>query len=73
MIVTETIEINGVEFVRTYSSSPVYIERDGVRYVEAVDPIGFGREYVETEVSYLSEKEATEKEYLAALAKLGVE
>ena len=44
MILTETIEINGVEFVRTYSSSPVYIERDGVRYVEAVDPIGFGRE-----------------------------
>lgn len=26
------------------------IERDGVLYIEAIDPIGFGREYVETDI-----------------------
>lgn len=49
MIKQETITINGTEFERTYSDDGFYIERDGVRYSEAVDPINSNREYVETD------------------------
>jgi hypothetical protein len=49
MIITETIVINEKEFNRTYSTLGFMIERDGVRYAEAVDPIGFDREYTETD------------------------
>lgn len=47
MIVTEEISINRKEFVKTYSSTGNYIERDGVRYDEAIDPVEFGRVYTE--------------------------
>lgn len=49
MIKTEKITINGRELTRTYSDSGYMIERDGVRYVEAIDPAEFGRTYVETD------------------------
>lgn len=50
MIITEKIVINGTEFVRTYSDKGYYVERDGVQYSEAIDPIGSGRVYTETDV-----------------------
>lgn len=51
MIITETVTINDKEFRRTYSDEGFMIERDGVRYSEAIDPIGFeDRVYTETEV-----------------------
>ena len=34
---------------RTYSDAGMMIERDVVRYSEAVDPIGSGRTYTETD------------------------
>ena len=49
MIVKEIISVNGKDFERTYSEKGMKIERDGVRYDEAIDPINSGREYVETE------------------------
>ena len=49
MIVTEKIELNGIEYIRNYSDSGFYIERDGVKYGEAIDPIGYERVYTETE------------------------
>lgn len=49
MIVTEKIELNGIEYIRNYSDSGFYIERDGVKYGEAIDPVGFGRVYTETD------------------------
>lgn len=49
MIVRETIEIDGVEYLRTYSSEGMKIERDGARYDEAIDPIGSNRLYTETD------------------------
>ena len=49
MIVTEFMTINGKTFVRTYSDSALMVERDGVRYVEAIDPAKFGRVYTETD------------------------
>lgn len=47
MIVTETFEINGRQFVRTYSDSGRYVVRNGVEYSEACDPASFGRTYTE--------------------------
>lgn len=74
MIVTETIVINEVEFSRTYSSDGFLIERDGVRYTEAVDPIGSGRTYIETDVliPVLEEEPAEEQDYIESLERLGV-
>lgn len=50
MIITENIIINGTEFVRTYSDKGYYVEREGVQYSEAIDPIDSGRVYTETDV-----------------------
>lgn len=49
MIKTETLTINNRAFVRTYSDSGFMIERDGVRYSEAIDPAELGRTYRETD------------------------
>lgn len=49
MIVTEKIELNGIEYIRNYSDNGFYIERDGVKYGEAIDPIGYERVYTETD------------------------
>lgn len=49
MIVTENLTINGREFVKTYSDIGMMVERDGVRYSEAIDPAEFGRQYIETD------------------------
>ena len=49
MIIQTKKEINGVVYDYTYSDSSFMIERDGVRYSEAVDPLDSGRTYTETE------------------------
>ena len=49
MIIKENIEIGSKEFVKQYSNSGFYIERDGVRYSEAIDPSDIMREYTETD------------------------
>lgn len=40
---------DGVVLSRTYSDSGMMIERDGVRYSEAVDPAELNRKYIETD------------------------
>jgi hypothetical protein len=35
--------------IKTYSDAGMLIERDGVRYCEAIDPADAGREYIETD------------------------
>lgn len=50
MIQFETVTIYGTEFTRMYSDENMMIERDGELYSEAVDPIGTGRVYTETDV-----------------------
>ena len=74
MIVVEyfTTRADGVVLNRTYSDEGFYIERDGIRYAEAVDPTEFGRAYAETDEPIENNDEATEQDYLAALAELGV-
>ena len=49
MIITENLTINNRAFVRAYSDSGFMVERDGVRYSEAIDPAELGRTYTETD------------------------
>lgn len=51
MIVTEYYKTraDGVVLNRTYSDSGYIIERDGVRYSEAIDPAELNRVYTETD------------------------
>ena len=51
MIVTEYYKTreDGVVLNRTYSDLGMMIERDGVRYSEAIDPAELGRTYTETD------------------------
>lgn len=51
MIKEEIVEFNGTKFRRTYSDENFMIERDGVKYCDAIDPIGFeDRVYTETDI-----------------------
>lgn len=47
MIHTQQLTIGGRALIRTWSDTN-YIERDGQKYVDAVDPADSGREYTET-------------------------
>ena len=49
MIKTETISINGTDYLYTYSDKGCLIERDGIQYNEAIDPIDSNRTYTETD------------------------
>ena len=74
MIIQTTKEINGVVYDYAYSDSGFMIERDGVRYSEAVDPIDSGRLYTETyELINVGTSEESVEDYKAALQILGVE
>lgn len=73
---------DGVVLNRTYSDNGFLIERDGVRYSEAIDPAEFGRVYTETEemiegytgedAAILDSDEATAEDYQNALSEFGV-
>lgn len=47
---------DGVELTRTWSDAGMMIERDGVRYTEAIDPTHLGREYTETDEPIMVEE-----------------
>ena len=73
MIIQTSKEINGVVYDYTYSDSGYMIERGGVRYSEAVDPLDSGRLYTETDEPIdIGMKEETVEDYKAALQILGV-
>ena len=57
-IITEYFKTreDGVVLNRTYSDKGMMIERDGVRYSEAVDPAQFNRQYTETDEPIESEE-----------------
>lgn len=58
MIVQEHFDVNGKDFIRTYSDSGCYVVRDGVEYGEACDPAEFGRVYTEGELMPIEQREA---------------
>lgn len=64
MIVTEDMTINGKAFVKTYSDAGYMVERDGVRYSEAIDPAEFNLQYTETD-ELVESDETTETEQKA--------
>ena len=59
MIIREEITIKNKQFVKTYSDKGMMIERDGVQYTEALDPIEYADEriYIETDIPIESEVE----------------
>lgn len=61
MIKTENLTIKGKPFIRTYSDNGYMVERDGVRYTEAIDPAEFNRQYTETDESIDGMDETEEK------------
>jgi hypothetical protein len=61
MIVKTTKTINGIEYDYAYSDAGMMIEREGARYAEAVDPLGSGREYIETDEPIPVEPEEAEE------------
>lgn len=58
MIQTEKLTIGDRAFIKTYSDSGMMVERDGVRYSEAIDPAEYGRVYTETDEINDAEKSA---------------
>ena len=73
MLVRENMEIGGRVFVKTYSDGGFYIERDGEKYSEAIDPADIPRTYTETDepVEYDGE-ELTVSDTLGMLSEMGV-
>ena len=73
MIIQTTKEINGVVYDYAHSDSGYMIEREGVLYSEAVDPLDSGRVYTETEEPIENgTDEATVEDYQEALKEFGV-
>lgn len=60
MIQIETVIINGRKFTHTYSDAGFAIERDGVQYEDAMDPVDFDRKYTETDILIVAEDETIE-------------
>ena len=74
MIVRENMEIGGKAFVKTYSDKGFYIERDGVRYSEAIDPADIPRTYIETDEPIEDDgDELTVADTLGMLKEMGVD
>lgn len=73
MIITKNLTINNKDFVKTYSDRGCMVERDGVRYSEAIDPAELGRTYTETDepIEGYTDK-ATAEDYQSALRVMGV-
>lgn len=55
MIIREEMKVNERNFIHTYSDENRYVVRDGVKYVDAIDPAEFDRTY--TEGDYISPPE----------------
>jgi hypothetical protein len=73
MIITENMTVNEKKFVKTYSNCGYMVERNGVRYSEAIDPAEFNRQYTETDEPIEGyTEEATEADYQNALRDMGV-
>lgn len=74
MVIYEDYGTNplGVQLTRAYSDEGYYIEREGVEYVDAVDPTNLHRQYTETE-HIIDDNDATAEDYEAALERMGVE
>lgn len=57
MLVTKRVTINNKYYMHNYSDAGLYIERDGVLYEDAIDPLNTDRVYTETEIPIEQEEE----------------
>lgn len=62
MIISETIKLNDTNYIKTYSDAGFYIERNGINYAEAIDMLGSGKEYTETDTLIETESATTEEQ-----------
>lgn len=64
MIIKENIVIDNRKFVRNYSDLNLMIQKVNTEeiYSEAIDPIEFEREYIETEIPVEEESEELNEE-----------
>ena len=60
MIIQEHFDVNGHDFIRTYSDDGRYVVRDSVEYDEACDPAEYGRQYTEGDLMPVDDSEAAE-------------
>ena len=74
-VIRENITLNNKEYVKNYSDKGYLIERDGIQYSEAIDPVEYENERVYTETTEYIDgtDEATIEDYQNALARLGVD
>lgn len=66
-IIQEHFDVNGRDFIKTYSDDGRYVVRDGVEYSEACDPAEFGRVYTEGEVMPVEDEDTEAQEILDIL------
>ena len=67
-IISETVTLNDRKFTKTYSDAGFYIERNNMLYAEAIDPLGSGREYTETDKTIETEEQSVEEKISAVSA-----
>ena len=67
-IISETVTLNDRKFTKTYSNSGFYIERNNMFYTEAIDPLGSGREYTETDRLIETDEQSAEEKISAVSA-----
>ena len=67
MIVQEHFDVDGRDFIRTYSDAGRYVMRDGESYSAACDPAEFGRTYTEGDLMPPEEIAAQAEEVLNIL------
>ena len=48
-VIREDVEMNGNHFVKNHSDAGMYIERDGIRYIEALDPMPWAEDRIYNE------------------------
>lgn len=56
MIKTEPMTVHGRRLVKTYSDAGMMVERDGIRYDAAIDPVDSGRTYTESSTPVFEEE-----------------
>lgn len=67
MLKTNMIIIEGKSFNHTFSDSGFMIERNGLTYIDALDPIDLNRKYTETNIKINDEINYEVNDYKTAL------
>ena len=60
MIISQIVKIDDHSYTKTVSDSGYYIERNGVKYIDAIDPLGSQREYTETNIPIQGKSETAD-------------